>query len=227
MDKPIRVAVIDDHELYRHGVTKVLTKSGKFSIVAEGASAGEAIRIAETHVPDIMLLDIHMPGDGIAAARSLSTTHPMVKIVMLTESETDTHVSRAMMAGAAGYIVKGVTGPELTKTIGEIHLGERFVSPELAARILLQQGPGVENLLAQRRMAKLTAREREVIGHAVLGSTNKEIARFFSLSETTVKHHLSNIMQKLQVRNRTELARVASDLGLDIGSTLTSSKSDT
>ncbi len=215
MSDQIRVAVIDDHQLYRDGVIRVLTKSGKFEVVGEGGSVAEALRVAAEQSPDIVLLDISMPGDGIAGARAIAAAHPRIKIVMLTASESDSLVSQAMMAGAVGYIVKGVTGPELTRAIADIHRGEGYVSPSLAAKILSQQKSRSANSEPPAPMAELTAREQEIMSHVVHGLTNKEIAQRLSLSETTVKHHVSSIMLKTRARNRTELVRVELGRSLD------------
>lgn len=197
----ITVAIIDDHPLMREGVAHTLTQSGKFSIIAMGGKGPDAIRIAQDFLPEIMLLDVNMPGGGIEAARQISVQCPIVKIVMLTISENQEHVCDAMEAGARGYILKGVSASELVDTLVSIHEGQSYVTPQLAARLLRQPARSTPTI---SKLDDLTQRETQILDYVAKGLTNKEIARTLNLSEKTVKHYMTNVMQKLQVRNRLE-----------------------
>jgi len=206
MSERIRVAVVDDHPLFREGVAHTIRGSGFLEVVGEGASADEAVHLVEDEMPDIVLLDVSMPGGGIEAARAIARAFPIVKIVMLTVSESDEHVAQALEAGAAGYVLKGTSGKDLINTMRAVSRGESYVTPDLAARLLTiskrkPQGAGVDG-----EFADLTRREEQVLDQVAQGLTNKEIAKNLGISEKTVKHCMTNIMQKLQVRNRVEAA---------------------
>ncbi len=203
-DFVVRVAVVDDHPVFREGAAFCLERAGGFEVVAHGGSADDATRIARDHRPDLILLDINMPGNGIEAARKISQEHPGVKCVILTGSESEEHVAAALEAGARGYIVKGVGVADLVRTIRAVHCGESYVSPGLAARLLTQMQKKRANGKADDVQVELTLREEEILGHVSNGLTNKEIANRLHISEKTVKHYMTNIMQKLQVRNRVE-----------------------
>ncbi len=201
MTEKITVAVVDDHPLMREGVAHTLTHSGRFAVVAMGGSGAEAIRIAQDHLPEILLLDINMPGGGIDCARQIALECPVVKMVMLTISENQEHVCDAMEAGARGYILKGVSASELVGTLLSIHAGQSYVTPQLAARLLSRP---IRSSPVLSKLDELTHRETQILGNVAKGLTNKEIARTLNLSEKTVKHYMTNVMQKLQVRNRME-----------------------
>lgn len=136
MTAPIKVAVVDDHPLFREGVANTIQRSGTVELVAEGETAEDAIEIAKAKSPDIMLLDVSLPGGGVEAARAITSTCPVVKVVMLTVSESEEHVQQAMAAGVHGYILKGTSGPELISTLRAVARGEYYVTPTFAARIL-------------------------------------------------------------------------------------------
>ena len=209
MGGPIRVALVDDHPLFREGVASVLHGAGNFQIVAQGAGSGDALRLSLEKQPDVLLADVDLSGNGSAMIRQIIQAHPAIKFVILTVSEDEAHVSAAMKSGASGYILKGVSGAELARTVQEIHSGSRYVDPVLAARILARQatvGAGP----AKGSFPELTSREGQIVGQVARGLTNKEVARVLTLSEKTVKHYMTSIMQKLQVRNRTELVLIAS-----------------
>jgi two-component system, NarL family, nitrate/nitrite response regulator NarL len=201
MNDLITVGIVDDHPLLREGVAHTLSQSGKFSVVGTGEKAADALRIAHDFLPEIMLLDINMPGGGIDVARQLAAQYPITKIVMLTISENQEHVGEAMEAGARGYILKGISARDLVETLLAVEKGQYYVTPQLAARLLRQP---TRNSPALSKLDELTHRETEILGNVAKGLTNKEIARTLSLSEKTVKHYMTNVMQKLQVRNRVE-----------------------
>ncbi len=203
-DFVIRVAVVDDHPIFREGAAYCIERSGGFEVVAHGGSADDAVRIAREIRPDLILLDINMPGNGIEATRAIALCHPQIKTIILTASESEDHVAAALEAGARGYIVKGVGVADLVRTIRAVHTGESYVSPGLAARLLTQMQKKRMQGKSEEAQPDLTAREDEILGHVSNGLTNKEIANHLNISEKTVKHYMTNIMQKLQVRNRVE-----------------------
>lgn len=204
MTDRIRVAVVDDHPIFREGVAFTIRSSQAFEIVAEGASADDAIRIAKEMLPDVILLDVSMPGGGIEAARVISTACPVVKVIMLTVSEQEEDVTQALEAGANGYILKGTSGTDLISTLQSVSRGESYVSPGLAARLLAVSMRNVRQQARPAEQVDLTKREEQILELVARGLTNKEIANTLSISEKTVKHYMTNVMQKLQVRNRVE-----------------------
>ncbi|RVI65636.1 LuxR C-terminal-related transcriptional regulator [Sinorhizobium meliloti] len=206
----IRVAVIDDHPLFREGVTRSLSEIDGFEIVAEGGSRDEAVAIAQSLNPDVMLLDISMPGGGLNAVPAILSVAPSQKIVMLTVSEANDDVAAALKEGAKGYILKGIGARALAEVIRTVASGESYVAPTLSAKLLTGQlansAPAKSNLVAE-----LTRREQEVLHLVASGMSNKQIARKLDLHEKTVKHHMTQIMAKLDVANRTEAAMVLRD----------------
>lgn len=206
MSDRLRVAIIDDHPLFREGVVNTLRSARILEVVGEGGTADDAVRIARQASPDIVLLDVSMPGGGIEAARSIAQVCPLSKTIMLTVSESEQDVAKALEAGVRGYVLKGTSGSELLTTMFAIARGESYVTPGLAAR-LLTQGRRQDPVQA-RALPELTQREGQILAQVARGLANKEIARALSLSEKTIKHHMTNVMQKLQVRNRVEAAMV-------------------
>jgi two-component system, NarL family, nitrate/nitrite response regulator NarL len=203
---PIRVVVVDDHPMFRGGVVLTLTSSGEFDVVGEGATAKDAIQLAKEHEPDLMLIDISMPGSGLEAAALISQLCPAIQIIMLTASESEENVTASLEAGAKGYLLKGTSGPELVRIAHAVCCGDSYVTPTLAAKLLSQmrQKQQKQSKQIDDGISDLTSREEEVLDHVSRGLTNKEIARELALSEKTVKHYMTIIMQKLQVRNRVE-----------------------
>lgn len=204
MTDRIRVAVVDDHPLFREGVAYTIRSSKVLEVVAEGATAEDAIRIAKDELPDIVLLDVSMPGGGIEAARAIARSCPVVKMIMLTVSESEEHVAQALEAGAHGYVLKGTSGSELVSTMRAVSRGESYVTPGLAARLLTLSKRPPRSAASHSDLTELTRREEQILDHVGRGLTNKEIAKALIISEKTVKHYMTNIMQKLHVRNRVE-----------------------
>ncbi|OCP37637.1 LuxR C-terminal-related transcriptional regulator [Ensifer sp. LC163] len=209
MTTAIRVAVVDDHPLFREGVTRSLLEIGGFEIVAEGSSRDDALLIAENVRPDVLLLDISMPGGGLNTILPILELSPSQKIIMLTVSETSDDVTAALDRGALGYVLKGVGGRALAEIIRSVAAGESYVTPALSAKLLSNRTRGPGNLSAL--VANLTAREHEVLQLVAAGMSNKHVARKLDLQEKTVKHHMTQIMAKLGVSNRTEAAMVLRD----------------
>lgn len=214
MTDTIRIVVVDDHPLYRDGIAHTLSTDPGFEVVANGASKDDAVELAQSHLPDIVLLDVSMPGGGLEAAAEIAVGCPVVKIVMLTVSEDERDVSTALRAGVRGYILKGVGGQELRDTLRAINSGDTYVSPTLAGRMLRAMKAGAGSRGAdQSPLELLSAREEQILRLVSEGHSNKEIARSLELSEKTIKHYMTNIFQKLQVRNRVEAALMATQRG--------------
>lgn len=201
----IRVAVIDDHPLFREGVARILADVG-FDIVAEGESGDDALRIAGESSPDIMLMDISMPGGGVNALGQILERHPTQKVVMLTVSELTDDVSEALRHGARAYVLKGVGPKTLTEILHLVAQGETYVSPTLSARVVSDLS--ARSLAAERKtpIDQLTDREREILDLVSAGFSNKRIALQLDTHEKTVKHYMTRILAKLRVSNRTEAA---------------------
>ncbi len=206
MTAKIRILVADDHPLYRNGVVMTLQDDPAFEIVAVCADAASAVAQAAIHKPDVALLDISMPGNGINAARQISAANPGVRIAMLTVSEDDDDVMQALQSGALGYILKGVGGVELIDLIKELAEGKSYVSPTLAARLLKAlQTPAK----SKKPVDDLSKREEDILRLVAQGFSNKEVGNALDIQEKTVKHYMTAILQKLHVRNRVEAAMLA------------------
>ncbi|MCB5409492.1 response regulator [Pseudogemmobacter faecipullorum] len=209
-----RLLIIDDHPIFRRGLAATLSEAGGFTICGEGASAETALALAASAAPDLVLLDLSMPGGGLAALTALRERWPALRVVILTASEQREDLMDSLRAGAAGYIVKGIGSPALIEALRGILRGESYVAPALAARILsasasapAEPAPPSQTLNdAAKMLQQLTPREGEVLQLVASGWSNKEIAREAKMQEKTVKHHMTRILQKLKLRNRTEAA---------------------
>ncbi len=208
----IRIAVVDDHPLMRQGIVQALSGEQDLEIVAQGQSADEALHIAEQFLPDVMLIDINMPGGGLEALRQIAETCPAVATIVITVREDEETVSRALRIGARGYVLKGISGADLAHTIRSIHQGEVYITPALAARLLAGDAAHSPSHTAAQsestRLAALSEREVQILRLIAQGMINKQIGAELELSEKTVKHYVTNILQKLQVRNRVEAALI-------------------
>lgn len=213
--EPIHVAIVDDHALFRDGLATILRAEQDIEVVGEGGTADEAVRLARELLPEIILLDIDMPGDGLEAARVIAEECPVTRIVILTASEADDHLIAALKIGARAFILKGVAARELLRILRAVAAGESYVPPALAASLLLELHE--PEARAQKTPASpidaLTEREREILENLAKGMSNKEIGEQLFLAEKTVKHYMTNILQKLQVRNRVEAALLAQKSG--------------
>jgi two-component system, NarL family, nitrate/nitrite response regulator NarL len=207
MNEQIRVLVVDDHPLFRQGVVHSLNADPGMAVVGETASGEEALKLARELLPDVVLLDISMPGwNGLVTAEKMTTACPATMIVMLTVSEDKDKLFAAFKAGARAYVLKGVSARELANVVRTAANGEVYVSPSLAAEMLVSLTQGQ----APDPLQELTEREREILGLIGSGLTNREIGERIFLSEKTIKHYVTNILQKLQVRSRVEAALLAS-----------------
>ena len=206
MTDPIRILLADDHPLFREGVAASLIAAEDFAVIAQTGCGAEAVELALSLHPDMVLLDVNMPGmDGIAAAARIAAALPEVRIMMLTVSENPESLLAALKAGAHGYVLKGVSASELRAIVRNVAAGEAYVTPALAAELLTEfSRPRVPD-----SFATLTGRETEVLDLLSQGLTNREIGERLYLAEKTVKHHMTVILQKLHVRTRTEAALMA------------------
>lgn len=208
MPERLHLAIVDDHPLFREGVAHTLSAQPDMEVIAQGESAADALRIAAESMPDIMLLDVSMPGGGLNAVRDIAAAYPVIYLVMLTVSEEEDDVTAALRSGARAYVLKGVAARELVRILRSVAAGEVYVTPSLAASLLFELTGGKPGA-PPSPLEVLTERERQILERVAAGDSNKEIGAQLHVSEKTVKHHMTNILQKLQVRNRVEAALVA------------------
>jgi DNA-binding NarL/FixJ family response regulator len=200
---------VDDHILFRKGLRGLLSARDDIDIVGECGDGAEAIEQTRKLAPDIVLMDIRMGGlDGLEATRRIAAEMPEVKIVMLTVSEQDDDLFEAIKSGARGYLLKNVEPEELLHFLRAVAAGEAALSPAVAAKILdeFSRGPNRERSPDLPQQPALTDREKEVLALLVEGLGNKQIARRLSISESTVRNHLHNVLYKLHLENRIQLA---------------------
>lgn len=210
MSDKIRVAIGDDHPLFREGVAAILQTEPDLEIVGQFGTAQEAIHLAHDLLPDVILLDIDMPGGGLNAVRAIARDCPITKIVVLTVSDNEEHVVTAFKSGAHAYVLKGVAARELVNILRTVWAGEGYVSPTLAASLLSEMtSTGGRGLPQVGLLEELTDRERQILELIAEGALNKEIGQRLHLTEKTVKHYVTNILHKLHVRNRVEAALLA------------------
>jgi DNA-binding NarL/FixJ family response regulator len=219
----VRVLVVDDHPMWRDGVRADLEREGGFLVVAQAADGAAAVRLARSHRPDLVLLDLSMPGmgGGEAIGRVLADV-PDARVLVLSASAEDQDVLDAVKAGASGYLLKSATADELRAAARQVVAGEPVFSPTLAALVLGEfrrvaaGGPAVVQD-AHADAARLTERETEVLRYVARGYAYREVAEHLVISVRTVQNHVQSIFRKLQVSSRYELMRLAMDRGLDEG----------
>ncbi len=207
----IRILVVDDHALLRDGIRALLSLHDDIEIVAEASEGKEAIEKTRELVPDVVVMDIAMPGmDGLEATRRIAKKEPTVKVLVLTQHDNKEYILAAIKAGAAGYVPKGALGSELISAIRTVHKGDSFLYPSAAAVLIGDYLRQVE----EEPYDRLTDREREILKLITEGHTSREIAEMLFISIKTVLGHRTKIMEKLDIHNRTELIKYAIRKGL-------------
>jgi DNA-binding NarL/FixJ family response regulator len=213
MQDPITVMIVDDHEMVRHGAAGYLEAQDDIKVVAEADSGEEAIRLVREHIPDVVLMDLVMPGmDGVEATRKVKDISPRTQIIVLTSYHQDEHIFPALQAGAISYLLKDVKAAELVDAIRRAAHGEATLHPRIAARVVKEFRAGEPG--EYRLFTDLTEREMEVLKLVAKGHTNSKIAEQLVISVGTVKGHVSNILSKLQLADRTQAAVYAWQEGL-------------
>ena len=207
MEAKIRILVADDHPMLREGLVAVLSTQPDFDVVGEAADGSEVVRLAGTLLPDVILLDLEMPGmDGVAALERLRESGSEARTVVFTAYDTDERILGSLRAGARGYLLKGASRTELFDAVRTVHSGGSLLQPLVTGRLLDHMNAPEPD--------PLTPRELEVLALLVRGLPNKEIADSLYIGERTVKFHVSSILAKLDAGNRTEAARIAISRGV-------------
>ncbi len=204
----IRLLIVDDHPVVREGLVAVLEQQGEFAIVGQVSSAEAAIERATLVSPDVVLLDLELPGmSGVEAIPHLLRATPGAKVIVFTAYDTDERVFGAIQAGAKGYLLKGAPASEITSAITAVHGGASALDPRVASKVLAR-------VATPRATAGLTAREQEVLRLVSDGRSNKQIAKALAITERTVKYHVASIFNKLGADNRAQAVAVAARRGL-------------
>lgn len=209
----IRVLIADDHAIVREGLRYMLDEQPDFQVVGEAANGEQALALAYTLAPDIVLMDIGMPGmNGLEATRALKAAQPQTNILVLTMHEGEDYFFRILAAGASGYVLKGAHSADLLSALRAVHQGGVYLDPTMAKKLLSDSLKRLEN--ESRANDPLTPREREVVKLIAAGKTNREIAEGLTVSINTVQTHRLHIMEKLNLHNRAELIKYAIRRGL-------------
>lgn len=200
----VKVLVVDDHPIMRYGVVAIIQTRSDMCVVAQCGTAGEAVALFREHKPDITLMDLRLPDrGGVEAIREIRRFAPQARFIVLTTYEGDEDIHQALEAGARGYLIKGMPHEALIDALRKVHAGGRFVPPPVA-RVLAARMPGTD----------LSSREREVLSLLVRGRSNREIAQELRIKEATVKSHVSVILMRLNVSDRTQAVIAALQRGL-------------
>ena len=210
----IRVVLADDHPMYRYGLSAVLDQSEAVDVVATASNGEELLRAVDQHSPDVVVTDLSMPNvDGVAATEALLRDHPAVAVLALTMHEDDEHLRAALRAGVAGYLVKGADGAEIIRAVQALAAGDAVYGAPVARRLAQFYAGETPTTTA---FPHLTPREGDVLELLAQGLRNHEIARRLALSDKTIRNHVSQILLKLQVPDRTAAALKASEAGMGL-----------
>ena len=206
----IRVFLLDDHEIVRRGLADLIGAEDDLMVVGEAGTAGEALRRIPAAAPDVAILDARLPdGSGISVCRDLAASMPSVRCVILTSYDDDDAMFAAVMAGAAGYLLKEIRGSSLVEGIRQVAAGRSLLDPAMAGAVAARVRRGAA---ADQRLAGLTARERAVLELIAAGHTNRQIGEQLFLAEKTVKNYVSSLFAKLGLERRTQAAVLGADL---------------
>ncbi len=219
--QPVRIVIADDHPIFRDGLRRLLEAEPDLKVLGEASDGAEAVRLARQLKPDILLLDLAMPKHpGLEALRDLSTSPTPVRVILLTAAAEKSQIVEALQLGARGVVLKDSATQLLLKAIHTVMSGEYWVGRESVSNLVQYLRTLVQSSSDEARQKKfgLTPRELEIVAAVVAGYSNKEIAEYFKISEDTVKHHLSNIFDKLGVSTRLELALFAVNQSLPLKS---------
>jgi RNA polymerase sigma factor (sigma-70 family) len=209
------VLVVDDHAIVREGLRNVLSATEGFAVVGEAGTGADALALAEAQRPDVVLLDLTMPGmSGLAVAAELRRRVPDARILVLSMHEQDEYVLAAVRGGAHGYVLKDTGPAELRAAIRAVHAGDGYFSPAVASRLSAAVRDEVATEAPHQRLERLTPREREVLALVAAGNTNRAIAAHLGISPRTVESHRESLMKKLSLRSVADLTRFAVQAGL-------------
>lgn len=215
--KKIRIALIDDHTLFRSGLKALLTRQSDFEIVGEAADGLEGVKLVEQIKPDIVLLDLNMPTmSGNEALAQILETDPSMKVLMLTVSEGGDDLAECMRLGAVGYLLKKIDADFLLQSIRHAVAGDSVISPEMTSKLVMKlRNDTYRASSASADIESLTPRERQTLAWLARGVSNKEIARTLDLAESTVKVHVQSVLRKLNIKSRVQAAVFAVEHHLD------------
>lgn len=222
MDKcqqELRIVIVDDHQLFREGVKRILEMEDDFKVVGEGADGGEAFKLAEEYKPDVLLMDINMPNvNGVSAAENVISVSPQTRVIMLSIHDDEGYVYRTLRSGASGYLLKEMGTSDLVEAVRVVASGGAYIHPKVTGKLIeefrrlsekeganertfsIEEGSTVDPKIIE----SLTRREREVLQLMAEGKSNRAIGEYLFISEKTVKNHVSSILQKLNVQDRTQ-----------------------
>ena len=207
---PIRVLLVDDHSLFRSGIRSLLQRHVDFAVVGEAADGVEGIKRCKQLKPDVVLLDLHMPGmSGVETLLLMQQDCPGMTVLMLTVSEESEDLAQAMRAGAQGYLIKNIETDYLLRAIRRAHAGEIVVAEALTGKLVAHMQSGQPSERPASDIDKLTPREKDILACLALGESNKFIARKLDLAESTVKIHVQNVLKKLKLTSRVQAAVIA------------------
>ncbi len=206
----IRCLLVDDHTLFRQGVRRLLESESDFEIVGESPDAGDAVEKARDLRPDVVLMDIGMPGlSSFEATRHIKKTRPETKVLYLTMYEDEDYLLQCLEVGAAGYVLKDTPAPQLVSAVRDVYRGGKYLSSQVLGKLVEDFRSRVRDTRMQPRMSTLTPREREILKLLAEGNSVKEIAVLLGLSVKTVEAHKFNLMRKLDIHNKAQLVTYA------------------
>lgn len=215
----LRIVIVDDHQLFREGVKRILEMENDFKVVGEGADGGDAFKLAEEYKPDVLLMDINMPNiNGVSATESVISASPDTRVIMLSIHDDEGYVYRTLRSGASGYLLKEMGTSDLVDAVRVVASGGAYIHPKVTGKLIeefrrLSDQEGMAersfavddaNAVDPKMIESLTRREREVLQLMAEGKSNRAIGEFLFISEKTVKNHVSSILQKLNVQDRTQ-----------------------